>query len=174
MSLIVVNTDGALVWHQGRPATLEFIDKTVGPEGHRKVHTDWGVVGWANDCALLFPERYPVNVIGSLLLATMGAPQQHYAGDLVITGVDAGGFPQDLDRHITTTIHVMHHDITVAAGVRDCVHLGATAPDWPEMIQRAAEHLRTPPDTTVTIMSAEQWFGSAPGGTVPGPRTEAS
>ncbi|MFD0852378.1 hypothetical protein ACFQ07_09095, partial [Actinomadura adrarensis] len=80
-SYALITVDGALEFRKGN----DWRDQ-LGPEGRARVRTDEPLAGFVNDCGLLFPEKYPRNVVGSLVLVALGAPIQPYAGPVVITG----------------------------------------------------------------------------------------
>ena len=66
------------------------LDRLVGPEGKTRVRLEnrHALAGWVNDCGLVMPDKYPRNVVGSCLLSCLGAAQQPYAGNVLVTGWD--------------------------------------------------------------------------------------
>jgi hypothetical protein len=93
MRYLVCEVDGTLREGGRRGDRLNIINEEVGPEGWDRIRIRTGpfvgmLAAFANDCGLLMPERYPRNVVGSCLLAVLGANMQPYAGPLVLTGWD--------------------------------------------------------------------------------------
>lgn len=142
----VIQPDGALTIDE-RPVTMELVEEAVGPEGWNRAYprADCRMVGWLNDCGLLMPEKYPRNEVGGAVLAAMGAPQQPYAGPVVITGYDhggSGGWPLDLDELRVQAQRALHAAVRSAlAGEPD--DLCPFGPDWAAEIRRFATQMRT-------------------------------
>lgn len=142
MTFLVLPADGSLVVDP-RPAGLGVVDEFVGPEGHNRIRLNPGyrAAAWANDCGLLFPERYPRNIVGSCVLATLHAPQQPYAGALVITGYDytepQGGWPEDCPDPLVTAVSNIHAAVQqVLAGQQPPVPWAT--PGWSREIRELA------------------------------------
>lgn len=82
MRYVLITEDGALEVQDGDYRAA------VGPEGPSRVHLSpayRGIAAFVNDCGLILPDRYRRNVVGSVLLTTMGARVMPYAGPVVIT-----------------------------------------------------------------------------------------
>lgn len=155
MRYAVIDVEGELTHHEGE---LDW-RAIVGPEGKARVHLPrLAVAGWVNEVALLFPDRYPRNVVGSCVLAALGARIQPYAGPVAFTGWNPDNTPLDL-----VEIEPLPQSVTAL----DTVH-GATlkalaggtprelSPSWAESMREIAEHVRTAPTGGITIRPARQ------------------
>lgn len=130
----------------------------VGPPGPARValHPSWRMAGWVNDCGLLDQATYPRNVVGSVLLHTLGAAHQPYAGQVVITGWDAtpGGsevLPLGAPAQISVTD--LHANVRRALGLDDD---DITMPaEWADAARMLAEMVRTAPTPKITVIGGE-------------------
>lgn len=156
MRHIVITEDGALeVREDGDPLAA------VGPEGSSRVglHPAYrGIAAWVNDCGLVLPDRYRRNVVGSALLASMGARLMPYAGPVVITNWcqdhEVEGLCPEYQRPVERA-----HEVIVAV-------LAGQAPDdedreWAQQIREYAATVPTADAPTVRIITGD-W--SEPGG----------
>jgi hypothetical protein len=119
----MVDTGGRLHPKDVAGDPLGIVNREVGPEGFGMVRfrgSDYylQLCGFVNDCGLELPVHYPRNVIGSCLLAALGANQQPYAGPVVITGWNdrSGVEVCDLPDDLVATIQELHVHIRVALG----------------------------------------------------------
>lgn len=146
----VIAADGGLTHHDGSPdwATV------IGPEGKARVHLPGvAVTGWVNDVGLLYPKRYPFNMVGSVVLAALGASIQPYNGPVVFTGWDPYStdlglpeirpLPQPVD-----TLDTVHGDVLKALAGQTPRSM---SPSWAEQIREIADHIRTAPTPTLTV-----------------------
>jgi hypothetical protein len=165
VTFIVVDTDGQLHVRDAT-ATSRAVTAEVGPEGWALVHLRSalgmfnGLMGWANDCGHLFPEKYPRNVVGSCLLVTMGASGQPYAGPIVVTGWDAdsdGPEIRDLTEAQTQLVTGVHGDVQRALAGWGTVGMlaGPMADEWAQSMRDLAEQVRTAPTPTMTFLADE-------------------
>lgn len=143
--------------------TTAWLDSLVGPEGWDRVrlHPSWRMTGFVNDVGHRMPDRYPRNVVGSVLLCTFGAGQQPYAGPVVITGWDEqatarGGLEvcslQDLQVQELT---LFLSDVRRALGMQGGPPSGRGGPGWAAIAREFAEYARSAPTPTMTVLSAE-------------------
>ena len=67
---------------------IAAIRALVGPEGVQRIILDplLKMAVYVNDSGLALPEVYPRNVVGSAVIGSLGAPQQPYAGPIVVLG----------------------------------------------------------------------------------------
>ncbi|MGP4085432.1 hypothetical protein [Streptomyces sp. KR55] len=150
MRYAVIAPDGELTHHDG---DLDW-DAVIGPEGKARVRLPGqAVAGWVNDVGLYFPERYPRNVVGSCVLAALGANVQPYAGPAVFTGWNPEHTPLGLPEIESLPQPVEHLD-TVHGDVLKAL-AGQTpremSPSWAEQMREIAEHARTAPTPGITI-----------------------
>jgi hypothetical protein len=149
MRYAVINTNGTLTHHQGEPdwGTL------LGVEGKARVHLpSTAAAGWVNDVGLLYPKRYPLNAVGSCVLAALGARIQPYNGAIVVTGWNPANIalglieieplpqPEFLD--------TVHGDVLKALAGQTPREL---SPSWAESMREIADHIRTAPTPGITI-----------------------
>ncbi|MFF0597837.1 hypothetical protein [Streptomyces antibioticus] len=146
----VVTPDGTLTHHDGR---LDW-EALVGPEGKARISLPGvAAAGWANDCGLLYPKRYPYNEVASCLLAVLGAAVQPYHGSIVFTGWNPANTARGL-----IEIEPLPQPVTVL----DTVHGGVLkalagqtprdfSPSWAESVREIAEHCRTAHTPGITI-----------------------
>ncbi|MEV6791318.1 hypothetical protein AB0M87_04800 [Streptomyces sp. NPDC051320] len=153
MKYIVISNEGDLTEHDGH---LDF-RTLLGPEGKARVllHSAYAAAGWVNDCGLLFPQQYPRNVIGSCVLAAMGADMQPYAGPIVFTGWDVAntalGRLELLDTFrpgLPELIALCHANVRRALAGEPVVDL---TPSWAEQTREIADHVRTAATPGLTI-----------------------
>ncbi|MFJ2477055.1 hypothetical protein ACIOWI_29470 [Streptomyces sp. NPDC087659] len=157
MKSIVITADGELTHINGR---LDW-DETIGPEGRDRVrlHPSVAVSGWVNDVGLLYPERFPRNVVGSLLLVNLGASVMPYAGPVVFTGWNAGNtalglteieplFPARAD-----AIDNIHAEVRRALAGDPPREM---SPSWAEQMREVADHVRTAPTPGLTVIRGER------------------
>lgn len=150
MRYAIVAADGELTHHDGE---LDW-RKVIGPEGKVRVNLPGlAVAGWVNDVGLVSPDRYPRNVVGSCVLAALGAPIQPYAGPVVVTGwnpdntwrglIEICSLPEPV-----TTLDTVHGDVLKALAGQTPREL---SPSWAEQIREIADHVRTAPTRGVTV-----------------------
>ncbi|MEV4093838.1 hypothetical protein [Streptosporangium saharense] len=149
MRYALITTDGDL---HIKDAAWPTIRAEVGPEGPARVHISPIVTpelfcGWVNDCGLSLPDRYPRNLVGSLMLMALGAAEQPYAGPVVLTGWDPppGIEMCDLVDHQVQGLLGIYRDIHAALAGQT----GQVADD----IRAAIEWIRTCPVPALTIHS---------------------
>ncbi len=159
---IVIGTDGVLTRHDATP-TADLVEAAVGPEGWDTV---WlrpaGLRAWVNDLGLKLPETYPRNVVGSCMLASLGAGQQPYAGPVVITGwnpLSTGPEIQALTTEQITLLGLLHDDVERAlAGHRT---VGTEA--WAAGIREFAERVRTEAPPPVRVLTGDDAWAALMG-----------
>lgn len=159
---LLVDVDGiASFGVQANPdASTQWLSNLVGPEGRDRVrvHPDWPVSGWVNDCGLLMPDRYPRNVVGGVLLGTLGGPQQPYAGPVVITEWDptatSRGEPEIRTLHdsqvelLTHLVSDIRKTLGVEPGMPTCTHAG-----WRRDVKLFAEFVATGEHQPIRVVS---------------------
>ncbi|MFJ4735215.1 hypothetical protein ACIP6V_23575 [Streptomyces sp. NPDC088770] len=143
MRWAVISADGELTQHDGH---LDW-DRVIGIEGKaRVVLPGVAVAGWVNDIGLLDPKNYPRNVVGSCVLATLGARVQPYAGPVAFTGwnprTEIGPLP---DPEFLDTVH---GDVVKALAGQTPREL---SPSWAEQMREIADHVRTAPTPGFTV-----------------------
>lgn len=147
MRYALIDNDGEL--HVKDGGWLD-IRAEVGPEGPVSVRiapilTPAMFRGWVNDVGLFFPDRYPRNIVGSLVLMMLGAAEQPYAGPVVITGWDPppGAEMVDLTDDQVQGIRGVHQDVRAA--------LAGDTEETFDAIREVADWVRTTPAPTLTI-----------------------
>jgi hypothetical protein len=155
MRYATITADGQLVHADGR---LDW-DTVIGVEGKTRVslHPSIAVAGWVNDVGLLYPKRYPFNVVGTCVLAALGARIQPYNGTVVFTGwnpantslglLEIGPLPQPVD-----VLDTVHGDVLKALQGLTPREL---SPSWAEQMREIAEHCRTAPTLGITIRTVK-------------------
>lgn len=162
MRYLVCDNDGQLHERTGTGDWLADLDREVGPEGWASVRIRHGqlvglVAGFVNDCGLIAPEKYPRNVVGSCLLAALGANVQPYAGPVVITGWDESD-PEGLEvvglaDVLAAMIRQAHADVRIALGLDPGPSSPAARAAWLDEMVQVAEYVRvseTPPIQVLT------------------------
>lgn len=150
MRYAVIDPDGKLTHHEGEPDWAALI----GVEGKARVHLPGlAVAGWVNDLGLLYPKRFPLNVVGSCVLAALGASIQPYHGSIVATGwnpantalglLEIDPLPQPV-----STLDTVHGDVLKALAGQTPREL---SPSWAESMREIAEYCRTAPTPGLTV-----------------------
>lgn len=126
----------------------------IGPEGKVRVALPGlALAGWVNDVGLVLPNRYPRNIVGSCVLATLGAAVQPYAGTIVLTGWNPANTPLGLLEIESLPKPTGHLDVlhgSVLKALNGLTPRGFS-PSWAEQIREIAEHARTAPNPGITI-----------------------
>ncbi|WP_416976647.1 hypothetical protein [Streptomyces sp. T028] len=153
MRYAVVAPDGTLTHHTGEPDWPALL----GPEGKARVHLPGAAVaGWANDVGLLFPKRYPLNVVGSCVLIALGANVQPYHGAVVLTGWNPANTPRGLLEMEPLPqpefLDTVHGDVVKALAGQTPREL---SPSWAESMREVAEHIRAPFTPEITIRTVK-------------------
>jgi hypothetical protein len=129
----------------------------VGPEGPVRVALDprWRLAGWVNDCGLLDQATYPRNVVGSVLLHSLGAAHQPYAGPVVITGWDPppGGEVQPLGALAEISVTELHANVRRALGLNEGD--ATMPPEWVDAARELADMVRTAPSPRITVLGGD-------------------
>lgn len=149
MRYAIVADDGGLTHHEG---DLDW-DTVIGPEGKVRVFLPGAAVaGWVNDVGLLYPKRYPRNIVGSCMLAALRARVQPYAGPVVFTGWNPGntglGLTEIESLPSPDFLDTVHGDVVKALAGQTPREL---SPSWAEQIREIAEHVRSAPTPGITI-----------------------
>jgi hypothetical protein len=160
MTYVVIDADGTAHTRDTAP-TLAALTTEVGPEGWARVRlsADLALAGFVNDCGLLFPEKYPRNVAGSVLLYVLGAGKQPYAGPVVITGWQPD--PCDIELRPLTPEQLqfvtgMHADILRGLDGHEPEHPAiAGMPSWADGIRILGDHVRTAPTPHITFTTVQ-------------------
>lgn len=128
----------------------------IGPEGSNQVRLDpqFGASGWVNDVGLLFPERFPRNVVGSVALICMGATPQPYAGPVVVTGwhphLEVCGLSKEVRRSLSITVRdtalALDGDVEATRGLDA---------EWCAAVADAAHQIRTAPVAPIRLIPLE-------------------
>lgn len=154
MSYLVIDNDGH-IHHRTAAPTSAAITAEVGEPGWAMVRIGPGLdvagaMGWVNDCGHLF--ELPYNVVGSCLLASLGAAVMPYAGPVVLTGWHHHDEIVALKPGQVDAMRLMHSDI------RRVLHLEAgepsdVAPDnWRQAMAQVAELVAVAPRPTPVIL----------------------
>ncbi|MFJ2004730.1 hypothetical protein [Streptomyces chartreusis] len=165
MSYLVITPNGDLNPRLGEvnwPAV-------IGPEGRQRVPLRPGlaVAAYVNDCGLRFPQKYPLNVVGSVLLAALDADMQPYAGAIVLVGWNAANTA--LGRTEIVPLNLMRAELIadVHADVRRALAGDPPrdmSPSWAEQMREVAEHVQSavvPPLKTTRPASKPSAAGTA-------------
>lgn len=147
----VITPDGTLTHHEGEPDWQALIG--VEPKARVRLHQALAVAGWVNDVGLLYPKRYPFNVVGTCVLVSLGANPQPYNGNVVFTGwnpsntplglCEIGPLPQPVG--FLDTVHGDVHKALAGLTPREL------SPSWAEQMREVAAHCRTAPAPTLTV-----------------------
>ncbi|MFF3847982.1 hypothetical protein [Streptomyces sp. NPDC002328] len=154
MRYATITADGELSHHDG---PLDWA-ALIGPESKARVNLPGlAVAGWVNDVGLIYPKRYPRNVVGSCVLAALGAPIQPYAGRVVVTGwnpdntwrglLEIESLPEPV-----TTLDTVHGDVLKALAGQTPRQM---SPSWAEQIREIADHVRTAPTPGITVRTVK-------------------
>lgn len=162
---LLIDTDGVGSFGiQPDPGyTTSWLDGLVGPEGWNRVglYPQWRMAGFVNDCGLLAPEKYPRNVVGSVLLCTFGAGQQPYAGPVVITGWNPSATARgDLEIGSLHDLQVQEltnclTDVRRVLGLETGPLSGRFGPRWAGEARRFAQDIATMPTPGITVATGE-------------------
>jgi len=152
MSHVLLTPGGELTRHDGEvdwPAA-------VGPEGRARVSLmpSLAVAAYVNDCGHAFPDRYPRNIVGSALLAALGAVPRPYAGTIVFVGWNAANTARGLLEIVPLQASLADAVADVHADVRRALAGDPPrdmSPSWGEQMREIAEHARTAPTPTLTV-----------------------
>jgi len=164
MRYVVIADDGELHVKDGYWTDIEVLFRPEGWAGVRlhQATPMQGFRGVVNDVGLLMPEKFPRNIVGSLVLIALQAGQQPYAGPVVITGFQEP--PNDdpdytgLDDEQADLVTVLHADVKHAlAGEQptrpeDWEDFGGWLV-WATFVRQSAEELRAMPTPGITIVS---------------------
>jgi hypothetical protein len=163
---LVIDTDGHL--YQRTAPRYDVALRDVGPEGWARVrlHTAAEVAGpehvhlagFVNDCGLLFPEKYPRNVVGSCLLASVGASPQPYAGPVLLTGWQEDPYGDEPEVRSLTPDQArharrMHTDLRRVLGLDAGTPSGDAAPRWCRAMRQLAEEVRSGPTPEIRFVT---------------------
>lgn len=163
MKYLVCGEDGQL--DQRSAPSYDVALRDVGPEGWDRVrlHNAAALFGpeqdaaaFCNDCGLVMPETYSRNVVGTCLLASLGANVQPYAGPIVLTGWDAmssGPEVRALTDEQIAVIRRIHGGIGVALGLApDTSKPSAARRRWWAAMRDVAEVARSGPVQGITML----------------------
>lgn len=138
------------------------LDKLVGPEGKARIRLDrhHGMAGWVNDCGHLAPDKYPRNVVGSCLLACLGAGRQPYAGNVLITGWDHAATMRDEIEVVALDEAKAHELSEIVAAIRQILGYDPDdpqgfdiAPSWANAIEDFAAFVTAAPAPHLTVIN---------------------
>lgn len=171
MRYALIDTDGQLTIGEKHGDYLTILTELVGPEGWDRVRMapELGAAAFVNDCGHRFPERYPRNVVGSIVLACLGCPQQPLAGPVVITGWDDSATwrdeveIRDLSHRVDSGLRAALADIRWALGLDETRPRNSAAAEdaeWVAAIRELGEWIRTAETPTVTFTPLRQWGGA--------------
>lgn len=152
MSYAWLTVDGEFHWETGEPDWPTLI----GPEGRERVsmRPDLTVAAYVNGCGLNDPENYPRNIVGTCLLATLGAAPDPKAGTIVFVGWEAANTLRGISEIVPLTkvradaIAVVHAEVRRALAGDPPREM---SPSWGEWVREIAEHARTAPTPGITI-----------------------
>lgn len=174
MKYLVIDEDGQL--RQRTAPNYNVALRDVGPEGWDRVRLhnaaalagpeQMDVAAFLNDCGLVMPDSYSRNVVGTCVLASLGAGIQPYAGPIVLTGWDplpAGEDPEieSLTERQIEAIRLVHHDVQLALGLASGTPgLASGSPNpttahrrWRAAMLEVAEVARTGPTPGVVMLT---------------------
>jgi hypothetical protein len=112
------------------------------------------LAAYVNDCGRASPDRYPRNIVGSCLLAALGAAPHPYAGTIVFVGWKAANTVRGLIEIVPLQVALANAVADVHADVRRTLAGDAPremSPSWGEQMRELAEHARTAPTPTLTV-----------------------
>ncbi|WP_262059735.1 hypothetical protein [Streptomyces sp. STR69] len=152
MSHLLLTADGEL---SRRDGDVDW-PAAVGPEGHARVSLmpSLALAAYVNDCGHAFPDRYPRNIVGSCLLAALGAAQHPYAGTIVFVGWNAANTARGLIEIVPLQDALADAVTDVHSDVRRALAGDAPrelSPSWGEQMREIAEHARTAPAPALTV-----------------------
>jgi hypothetical protein len=164
---LVCDTDGVL--HDRNARSYDDALADVGPEGWDRIGLPMAqmvfgpgrvrLAAFANDCGHLMPEKYPRNMVGSCMLASVGASTAYpYAGPIVFTGwddtvddIEVRGLWSDQ----VAALKMMYADIRVLLGIEPGEFSHLAAPAWRTAILTYAVRVRCAPTPGVTIITGD-------------------
>ncbi|MFJ4551024.1 hypothetical protein ACIP4X_17655 [Streptomyces sp. NPDC088817] len=151
MRYAVITVDGELTQHDGE---LDW-PAVIGVERKARVPLRLGIAasGWVNSVGLLYPAKYPRNVIGSCVLIALGARVQPYAGPVVLTGWNPRSLPEicSLPKPVDF-LDTVHGDVVKALAGQTPREL---SPSWAEQMREIADHVRTAPTPGFTVRTVK-------------------
>ena len=150
MSFIVIDNNGALHVRDTAP-TSAAITREVGEPGWDMVRTAGRTCGFVNDSGHLV--GMPRNLVGSCLLASIGAHPMPYAGPVVITGWDPHDELVPLEPEQVAGQQRIHADIRIVLGLDQGTPSGLAAERWQRAMGKVAELVRDAPTPTVIFLS---------------------
>ncbi|MFJ4365128.1 hypothetical protein ACIP4S_13350 [Streptomyces chartreusis] len=152
MRYAIIGTDGELTTHEGEPDW----DTLVGPEGKVRVGLmpSLALAAYVNDCGHAFPDRYPRNVVGSCVLAALGAAPEPYAGAVVFVGWNAANTLRGQIEIVPLRPHLADSVADIHAEVRRALAGDLPrelSPSWAVQIREIAEYVATAETPGLTI-----------------------
>lgn len=155
MSYLVIDNDGRL-HHRTQQPSSTLINREVGEPGRAMVRTGGPyqhaskAMGWVNDCGHL--DGLPRNVVGSCLLASLGASVMPYAGPVVVTGWHPHAEIVALTGEQVAGMVLMHSDIRRLLGLDEGKLSGQAPANWRRAMVRVAEIARAASAPTAVVL----------------------
>ena len=158
MKYIVIDEDGQL--RQLSAPRYDVAVRDLGPEGWDQVRLGRpDLRGFINDSGMVLPEKYSRNVVGSVLLASLGANIYPYCGPVIITGWDdTSGDDVEivgLDERQLMQLRTVHGDIQTVLSGEELAHVRAPA-TWQAAVREIAEAVQTEPLPTPTVLTGDE------------------
>lgn len=153
MKYLLITIDGVLHREDGDP--LDYDSPVLGIHGADRVSLDprWAASGWVSGSGLLFPETYPRNPMGAVVLCSLGAAPHPVAGPVVITGFTRWPEPDpcDIDPAFAAYVTQLHDDARIAL---DDGPLPEAQAEWAEAAREVAVMCREAGVPPIRILNA--------------------
>ncbi|MER7002239.1 hypothetical protein ABT297_04210 [Dactylosporangium sp. NPDC000555] len=166
MKYLVIDEDGPIRLRTA--PRWDVARRDVGPEGWDRVSLPnaaavYGpehvtVAGYVNDCSALPGSRYARNLVGSCVLASLGAHARPYMGPVLLVGWDPDPHSADVEiRSLTdeqiAAIRQIHDDVRLVLRLTPGVPSRNATPAWREAMRAVAEIVRTGPAPQMTVLT---------------------
>jgi hypothetical protein len=159
---LLVDTDGvASIGCQ----PITGIKALLGEHGTQRLYLELRLhmVAYIPDQGLLMPQLYPRNVVGSVLLGSLGAPQQPYAGPVAVVGWDVhvGWVGRGDAEAMTLTEGQADGLLALTSDIRRVLGMETGAPsvqspDWARDVRLFADIVRTAAPRLTSYHHSEQ------------------
>ncbi|MET7395586.1 hypothetical protein ABZS66_19060 [Dactylosporangium sp. NPDC005572] len=168
MKYVIVDEDGQL--RQRTAPRYDVALRDVGPEGSDRVGLPnaaavYGpehvrTAAYVNGVSALPTSPYQRNLVGSCLLASLGAVVRPYYGPIVIVGWDPEPGPDvevvSLTDGQIQGLRQMYDDIRVVLRLVPGRPSGLAVPRWQDAMRAVAEHVRTGPAPRLTVLTDDE------------------
>lgn len=143
---LLIHPDGTLTERHGLPTGERLRDDLGEPRGKDRVPLGWApdAAGWVNGDGHYHPDKHPRNVVGSAVLASLGATPYPYAGTVAITGWHPQFEITELSWGAANVIRRVYHDVLAALSY-GVDFTGTDRDQWARWARGYAGHVITAP-----------------------------